>query len=317
MKAIGGYFELETLRRGEYHKDAIKLNTGRNCLEYVLRARKYKKVYIPYYTCEVILEPLQKTGAEYVFYGIDSNLELSQHVELHEGEALLYTNYYGLKQNYVAHLSSVYGKRLIVDNTQAFFAPPLTGIDTFYTCRKFFGVPDGAYLYTDATVDIQLEQDVSYERISSLVKRIDLGPEAGYGDFREASHQLIGQPMKRMSRLTECLMQSVGYEESAGRRRANYQHLHEGLAETNLLHLNLERESVPMVYPYHAVNGPALRERLIANRVFVARYWPNVLEWAAEGSVEHGLVADLLPLPVDQRYGQTEMDTILGLLRAS
>ena len=35
MKPIGGYFELE-LRGGEhYHKDAIRLNTARNCFEYV------------------------------------------------------------------------------------------------------------------------------------------------------------------------------------------------------------------------------------------------------------------------------------------
>lgn len=34
-KAIGGYFELE-LRKGEhYHKDALRLNTARNCFEYV------------------------------------------------------------------------------------------------------------------------------------------------------------------------------------------------------------------------------------------------------------------------------------------
>lgn len=55
MKPIGGYFELE-LRQGEhYHKDAIRLNSARNCFEYILLARKYKKVFLPYYTCEVLL----------------------------------------------------------------------------------------------------------------------------------------------------------------------------------------------------------------------------------------------------------------------
>ena len=48
MKEIGGYFELQ-LRKGEhYHKGALQLNTARNCLEYILRAKKYKKIYIPY-----------------------------------------------------------------------------------------------------------------------------------------------------------------------------------------------------------------------------------------------------------------------------
>ena len=51
MKEIGGYFELELHKGGHYHPDALHLNTGRNCFEYILRAKGYKKVYIPYYTC--------------------------------------------------------------------------------------------------------------------------------------------------------------------------------------------------------------------------------------------------------------------------
>jgi len=40
----------------------------------------------------------------------------------------------------VEQLAEKIGSRLIVDNTQAFYAQPLEDIDTFYTCRKFFGV---------------------------------------------------------------------------------------------------------------------------------------------------------------------------------
>ena len=44
---IGGYFELELPCFPEYHAKAIALNSGRFCLEYILRCRKYKKVYVP------------------------------------------------------------------------------------------------------------------------------------------------------------------------------------------------------------------------------------------------------------------------------
>ena len=36
--AIGGYFELELRNGAYYHKDAIRLNTARNCFEYILRS---------------------------------------------------------------------------------------------------------------------------------------------------------------------------------------------------------------------------------------------------------------------------------------
>lgn len=38
---------------------------------------------------------------------------------------------------------------IILDNTQSFFQKPISGIDTIYSCRKYFGVPDGAYLSTN------------------------------------------------------------------------------------------------------------------------------------------------------------------------
>lgn len=209
MEAIGGYFSLELPQREEYHKNATRLNTGRNCLEYILRVRGYKKVYVPYYTCEAVMEPINKLDIPYEYYHIDIHFEIRDRFTLKEGEALLYTNYFGLKQRYVEQLAEKVGNRLVVDNTQAFYAKPLAGIDTFYTCRKFFGVPDGAYLYTEKKLNEDLEQDLAFDRMTSLTKRIDVGAEAGYADFREISHRLVGQPIKLMSNLTQRLMKFV------------------------------------------------------------------------------------------------------------
>ena len=313
MKPIGGYFSLELPRGEEYHKNAIRLNTGRNCLEYILKARGYKKVYLPYYTCGVVLEPFKKLGIPYEFYHIDINLEIRDSFALKADEALLYVNYYGLKQRYVEQLAEKTGERLIVDNTQAFYAKPIAGIDTFYTCRKFFGVPDGAYLYTDKKLEEELEQDLSYERMLSLTKRIDLGAEAGYADFREVTKALVGQPIKRMSNLTQRLIQGIDYTGIAQQRRANFQQLHDALGKSNTLSLPREDDAVPMVYPYLAsVKG--LREKLIENKVFVARYWPNVLEWTKKNDIEYLLAYQMQPLPIDQRYGEEDMEWIITLI---
>ena len=297
----------------EYHKNAIRLNTGRNCLEYILKAREYKMVYLPYYTCEVVLEPFKKLNIPYEFYHIDINFEIKDRFTLKSDEALLYVNYYGLKQRYVEQLAEKIGECLIIDNTQAFYAKPIAGIDTFYTCRKFFGVPDGAYLYTEKKLEEKFEQDLSFDRMTSLTKRIDLGAEAGYGDFRETTKALAGQPIKRMSKLTHRMMQGIDYDLIAQRRRANYQQLHSALGKCNTLCLPLEEETVPMVYPYLAP-FKSFRERLIENKVFVARYWPNVLEWTTEKDIEYLLAYKMQPLPIDQRYGEEDMSRIITLI---
>ena len=316
MKPIGGYFSLELPQHEEYHKNAIRLNTGRNCLEYILRVRGYKKVYIPYYTCDVVLEPFKKLGVPYEYYHVNNHLEIRDEVVLKAGEALLYTNYYALKQRYTEQLAKQYGNRLIVDETQAFYAKPIEGIDTFYTCRKFFGVPDGAYLYIDKQLNVELEQDQSYERMLSLTKRIDLSPEAGYQDFRDTSKSLVGQPIKQMSKLTQRMMKGIDYKAVAQRRRANYQQLHEALGKENNLELPLEDDAVPMVYPY-LVPVKGLREKLIENKVFVARYWPSVLECTTPDDIDYLLTFQVQPLPIDQRYGEEEMNRIIENVNAN
>ena len=111
MKSIGGYFCLELATGEHYHKNAIRLQTSRNCFEYVLLGKKYKKVHIPYYTWEVMLEPLKRNNIEYQFYHVNELLEPLNTIDLSAKEAFLYTNYFGIKDKAVEHLTKIYGKQ--------------------------------------------------------------------------------------------------------------------------------------------------------------------------------------------------------------
>lgn len=313
QNSIGGYFELELPQGSEYHATAIALNTGRNCLEYILRVRGYRNVYLPYYSCDVLLEPFKKLNVGYSFYHINECLELDEDIRLSDGEAILYINYYGLKQGHVDALVTKYGQQLIVDNTQAFYAKPIEGIDTFYSCRKFFGVADGAYLYCDHSLDMELEQDQSWERMTHLLKRIDLSPEAAYKDFSRQDELLKGKPIRTMSKLTRRIMASIDYNLVRTKRRDNYILLESALSEKNGISLSLADDAVPMVYPF-LTSDPELRQCLIDNKIYVATYWPNVLDWCNDKSNDYNLIKYLLPLPVDQRYGSEEENRIVKII---
>ena len=309
-KAIGGYFSLELPLHEEYHKRAIKLNTGRNCLEYILRYRQCKKIHIPFYTCDSVIEPILKIGVDYDFYHINRNFELEKIIDLGKDEVILYTNYFGLKQEYVNFLTQHYGEKLIIDNTQAFFAVPITGIDTFYSCRKFFGVSDGAYLYTNGHVDIQLEQDFSYNRMNHLINSIDYSQEYAFTAFHISEECLVNQDIKQMSKFTQRIMQSIDYEEIARKRQDNFLYLHKQLSDSNLLYFNITKDTTPLIYPYYS-EDVKLREHLIINKIYVANYWPNVLEWTDTDSIEYSLAEKMVPLPIDQRYSKEDMEFII------
>lgn len=308
-EAIGGYFELE-LRQGEhYHTSALNLSTARNCFEYILRARGYRHIYIPYYTCDVLLEPLEKLSLNYTFYHIDKTLDPVSLPKLGQDEAFLYTNYYGLKQATVERLASQYGSRLIVDNAQAFFAERLIGIDTFYSARKFFGVPDGAYLYTDCMLQDEIKRDYSYDRMMHLLKRVDMSAEDGYLDFQRSEQQLCNQPIRLMSALTHRILSSIDYESAKKKRRACFRAM-ERVLGTPGCSLTIDENAVPMVFPYWS-EDPTLRKRLIEHRIYVATYWPNVMKWTNGNAYENELVDKLIPLPLVDKVSVNQINELI------
>ena len=313
-KEIGGFLELELNISLEYHDAAIRLNTGRNALEYILKTQDYSFVYLPYYTCEAIIEPLEKLDIKYEFYKLDENLTpVFDYKKLKENEAFLYTNYFGLKDDYVLEISKKC-KNLIIDNSQAFYSKPLKGIDTFYSPRKFFGVSDGGYLYCSKEVSEVLNLDISYERMIHLVGRVDRGAEEFHRIYQENETKLKGQPIKKMSLLTQKLLKNVAYEKVSKYRRRNYKYLESSLNKRNKLNFTLDENAIPLSYPLLLEKGQFLKNKLIENKVFVPTYWPNVLEWVRENSFEYFLTQNLVSLPIDQRYSEKDMELIISLI---
>lgn len=316
-ESIGGYFELELRQhKGFMHDDGILLNTGRNALEYVLGSLPgVKHLWVPIYTCSAVLEPIEKQGIQYSFYQIDQSFELTESISLQSGEYLIYTNYFGIKDDYVGLLAETYGPRLIVDNAQAWYADPIPGVSTIYSPRKFFGVPDGGIAYCPFGIDIsQFEQDYSYNRVSHLLKRIDLGPEGGFEEYGANELSFSKQPIRRMSALTKRILEGCDFDHAREVRRMNYDFLKKYLGCSNRLRVAEESYQCPMVYPF-LTKDHSLKERLIKNRVFVATYWPNVLELDSPSGWGFCLAQDLVCLPIDQRYGERDMAEIVNLIQ--
>ena len=150
--------------------------------------------------------------------------------------------------------------------------------------------------------------------MAHLLKRIDLSAEEGYADFRRVDDGLDNQPIRKMSKLTHRMMQSIDYEAAAKKRRNNYQFLQEALGEKNNLELKPDYDAVPMVDPFLApIKG--IREKMIEEKVYVARYWPNVLDWTAKDDMEYLFAFQMQPLPIDQRYGKDDMKCVIDLIK--
>lgn len=315
-KSIGGYFQLE-LQQGDFiHSDGVLLNTARNCFEYILRVREPKHVYIPKFICDVMTQPLEKLKISYSFYQIDENLEIAQELEITEDQLLLYVNYFGIKDNYSKKLIEKYKEKLTLDCSQAFYFEPNQSSHVIYSPRKFFGVSDGGILYTDKLLDDKFETDISFSRSTHLLKRIDLGAEAAYDSFNADEENLNNQPIKLMSNLTKNILASIDFHDAKVKRKENFEFLHNKLKNSNLISIKIGELDCPMVYPYKTTSKN-LRKLLIENKIFVAKYWPNVIDWSDDNETEYKFAECTLPLPIDQRYGKKDMEKIIRVLGTS
>jgi hypothetical protein len=253
---------------------------------------------------------LSRVGTEPVFYHINEDLEpvLASGVP-GEGVGFLYINYFGIKDRFITKLASII-PGLIVDNSQAFFAVPVPGVDTFYSPRKFFGVPDGGYLYTDAILDDELETDNSSGRLAHLVGRIEEGAGRSYHLFRDHENNFSGQPLKRMSAITGRMLQNIRYDEVISARRRNFLQLADSLGAKNQMAIPVDHVAAPLAYPFFTP-GNELRRALAENRIYTATYWPDVPHRVSPDSTESSLTEHLVPLPLDQRYGPGDIEFIV------
>ena len=321
MEAIGGYFELADCEQADNfpHRNGVLLNTGRNALEYILRTiKQISHIYIPYFTCEVVLEPIKRLEIPYSYYHVNPCLEIADDIELDDNEYIIVNNYYGVKDRYISTLYNKYGEHMIVDCAQAFFAPVKSEIKAFYSSRKYVGVADGgiAYIGKEVSIDTSCyDEEPTSLHSDHLIIRKEKGAEAGFKCYQTNEEALDNQPIRRMSSVTKETLLQIDYEKVKAKRLSNWAILEDALADTNQIQLPVASEfECPMVYPYAVSNGQELRRWLIENKIFVAKYWPNVLPCKGF-ELEVSLANNVMALPIDQRYGEEDMKRIIKIIK--
>lgn len=315
VDAIGGFLPLELTPGRSYHFGLAceSLNTARNCLEYLLIVENYERVFLPYFLCDALMEPIHRRNVKFEFYYLDELLEpVFDFNLLKEKDGFLYINYFGIKDEYVQSLVKK-GKNVILDNAQAFFAIPRPGVNAFYSARKFFGVPDGAYLYTKVKLKDALELDFSYTRMEHLIRRIDQHAESAYNRFLLNENELKNQPIRLMSKLTNAILASVSYSEHKLIRKDNFFYYHNKLKDKNLLKIGYLNFEGPLSYPFW-VKDPSIKQILLEHRIYTPTYWPNIITDSDSSRLEFQLASEIVHLPVDQRYSRRELDYILKLI---
>lgn len=318
QKPIGGYFELDLPARRELpHPGLQGFQSARAAFLALLRAGRPTKVWMPRYICNSMLAPLKTAGIEFAWYDLTDELEVSADLCIGNDDWLLYVNYFGVCGAKVDSLLKRFSPaQIILDYSQAFFSPPhKQALATIYSPRKFFGVPDGGLVYSQIPIPPPDEFDFSsFARMEHLIKRLGDSPETGYAAYQRAEQSLDDLSPRRMSGLTDRILTSIDFNAAWRKRIENFQILRAELPPPpqGELFSGMNSTDIPMCFPYRS-HDAELRQRLISNRVFVATYWTDAIDRLPAGMAD-SLVRNMLPLPIDQRYGVADMQRIVSII---
>lgn len=301
----------------------------------ILRNGGAKRVWLPAYACESILEPFAQLGFETVYYPVGDRLQ-DGGAPLpmpRRTETLLFIHYFGHRnramERHAAELRDR-GVWVIEDCVQAGLSDGVGRLGHFAVAsyRKLLSIPDGALLGTDERLQVELADADECFVSQRLLGKVLRGAEAAAETFLpllERSEQSLGGPVvaRRLSWLSRHLMARTDLQAVVTRRCANWHELcarlvpaaHSGWLEP--LFDSLAPGDVPLGMPIRVVDGKrdALKSYLAAHNIFCPVHWPlEHVPRDARFAAEHALASSILTLPIDQRMSTRHVDRLTELL---
>ena len=232
-------------------------------------------------------------------------------VEVTPHDAILVVNYFGVCRSAIDKWIGT-GINLIIDNCQAFYSEPVMAdnVLNFYSFKKDFGTPDGAFVIGSHVDDYHLEQEDGISKCDYLLGSLVEGTDKWYKRKKEVDEE-IALAKLQASKITRMMIKSIDYEDVKARRVNNFKLYEEAFRSDNLI--KADADSVPYLYPLNI--GVDIRKRLIENKIFVPTLWADTLEAEFTGTDEYLLSKNTLFLPVDQRYDEEDIKYIIDIVK--
>lgn len=308
----GGFLPLELNEGEEYYNyplnKMIRFNCAKAAISCILDKIEADLVYLPYYLCPNVCKEIEHHKIHIKYYHLDKRL-LPENVEDKADVCIYLVDYFGVMDKKIAeYVGRIKHAKVIIDNSHAFFNKPIISLNIYniYSCKKFFGVPDGAYLISKHLDIDEMPPICSSNNSLYLLECVEHGTNYCYQKKIE-SDKWLAENHGGMSVLAKRILEAIDYEKVKKRRYDNFSLYHEAFSKLNLL--NCEDESVPYMYPLNVQRN--IKKELIENKIYVPTLWAQLIDIRFRGDIEYMLSDKTIFLPVDQRYNKNDICFII------
>lgn len=298
-----------------------------------------KKVLLPSYTCQTLLDPFQQEGWEITFYNIKRNLRIDTD-DLKEKHTMLRPNlcvahpYYGadLNQEELDALKTLKdaGCTLVEDLTQCVFSTQRSEIFDFFcgSYRKWFPIPDGAFLTGTDMVQPELKENTDFvQPMADAMYLRGTFHKTGDTNVKEISRRVGNQAISkisgkivehRMSDFSMSLLLQADIETAKKKRFENYRFLFEHLQNNKAVEI-LDRKveevtCAPLFFPIFIKNRSEFQKRLAQHEIYAPVLWPVHTDALLINNSIKSIYDEILMLPIDQRYSIGDMQRMIDVI---
>lgn len=316
----GGFLPLE-LNPGiehfaDYEQWLCRFNSVKAALDFLIGRLGKTKIYIPYYYCPSTTDAIRNMCVEVCFYHIDSEL-MPFDLPDEKGSMVLLVDYFGVCTEGIVRMAHNFkNAEVILDRAHSFYSEPIIEghIHNVYSAKKFFGIPDGAYLISKTVLPNLESPTNAYNYSEYLIMSYEKGTNAAY-QIKKKVDKRLADHYDSMSKLSIGLLQNVNYDRVKKTRIENYRILYEAFKDINELALP---ELCPSYqFPLLIVErGKEVKEMLIEKHIFVPTLWSGKDLQEYGNSFELRMMDNAVFLPMDQRYDADDMKYLIDCVSA-
>lgn len=311
--------------------NCIYTNTGRSALRII--AQLVKNILLPEFICESVLRCFNRENIR--FYKVTENGQIDlddllSKIDL-KTDGIFLMHYFGTLQSetILNEIRKIADKNKIVvieDMTHSLFSAKRTiGDYMIASVRKWMPIPLGGVVYSKKELPSirGIEKSYDNERLYGMIlkdlylnKALDCN-ETYRKIFEKCEKDLDKKDnIEFLSDISRFIISCMDVKTMINRRKTNYNYLMKKFREIGLNPIcKLNKDECPFVYPIRVPDRNEFRKYLIENQIYCAVHWPFDNYLINERKMALKNSKTLISLPIDQRYGEEDMDYMINVVK--
>lgn len=330
-------YQEENVQRYLADENVLFYDSGRSAIKALISIIRKGKILLPSYLCKSVVSCFQDFRIDY--YLVNEQFEIN--IESLESKldktvtAVYIMHYFGVLQKAevlccIKQRQEEFHYIIIEDTTHSFLTKKCT-IGDYQVCslRKWFAIPDGGILYSRKPFmpDNNCRQcNPNSAKIleAMLLKQMYIENKANTNTlyrriFAQQEENLDRQEsVYALSEISSVILECTNLNTVIRQRKRNWNYISKNLRTPYVLpvYRRISDDTVPFAFLIKTENKDSFKNYMAENKIYCAFHWPVETEEQQKILVNLELQEHILSLPIDQRYGQEEMEYMIRVINS-